>query len=182
VRLILQGLFDPSADSLYNTDTLFSYLRSSYYPYSIIDSSRSIEYDRFSFESSFLFRNAGSGNYFIVIKHRNSIETWSKTAINYIKGEKGEYDFTSSADKAFGNNMILLGSYYCIYSGDVDQNGVIDTRDLEITINDYTAGRTGYIPTDLNGNFLVDAEDLNMVFQNSTSFIFSQSPFKNNNQ
>ena len=36
------------------------------------------------------------------------------------------YDFTSAASQAFGNNMHLNGSKYCIYGGDVDQNLIVD--------------------------------------------------------
>src|SRR5437773_4373074 len=56
-------------------------------------------------------------SYYIVIKHRNSIETWSAAPVTMTNG--GSYSFSSGAGQAYGSNMIYLGnSIYGIYSGD----------------------------------------------------------------
>src|ERR1051325_9702863 len=57
--------------------------------------------------------------YYIVIKYRNTLETWSANAITM--RDTITYDFTTAASKAYSNNMT---NYYSdgpwlIYSGDV---------------------------------------------------------------
>jgi hypothetical protein len=110
------------------------------------------------------------------MKHRNSLETWSKTGITYIKGEQFHYDFTDSQNKAFGNNLIFIEPYYCIYSGDINQDGFINTNDLIKVLNDYSARLTGYVPSDINGNNIVDFQDVFIVFSNTSNFITKKTP------
>ncbi|MBK8553792.1 MAG: hypothetical protein IPL53_23175 [Ignavibacteria bacterium] len=176
VKVIVQGLLDPKNLNLFNTDTLRCYLRSIHFPYNLVDSAVSLSYDQNSFESKFIFENAQSGSYYIVMMHRNSIETWSKTGITYIRGEEFNYDFTDSETKAFGNNLFYIEPYHCIYSGDVNQDGIINTNDLLKVLNDYSNNLTGYQPSDINGNGIVDFDDVLIVFYNSSNFISRKSP------
>jgi hypothetical protein len=76
------------------------------------------------------------------------------------------YDFTSSSSQAFGNNMILNGTRWCIYSGDVDQDGVIDASDISKVDNDASASVSGYNSTDLDGDYLTDSNDLSILDNN----------------
>ncbi|MBL8008845.1 MAG: hypothetical protein JNJ56_15090, partial [Ignavibacteria bacterium] len=78
-----------------------------------------------------------SGNYYIVVKHRNSIETWSNV-VALVRGDGSVYyyDFTTAACQAFGCNQILKGTKYCIYSGDSNQDGIVDASDLSAVEND----------------------------------------------
>lgn len=62
--------------------------------------------------------------YFITVKNRNTIETWSKNTVEFENSIK-DFDFTYSAAQAFGNNQIRLGTKYCLYNGDVNQEGSI---------------------------------------------------------
>ena len=39
------------------------------------------------------------------------------------------YDFTTAQNKAYGNNLKLVNGKWCIYSGDVNQDGFIDIND-----------------------------------------------------
>lgn len=45
-----------------------------------------------------------NGEYYIVIKSRNHIETWSGLAVSFIN-DTTSYDFSVSSDRAFGNNL-----------------------------------------------------------------------------
>lgn len=54
-------------------DTIKVYLRNSASPYSIVDSSSGI-LDSVTFIAGFVFKNAVSGNYYLDIRHRNSIK------------------------------------------------------------------------------------------------------------
>ncbi|MBK7254991.1 MAG: hypothetical protein IPI04_14070 [Ignavibacteria bacterium] len=77
------------------------------------------------------------------------------------------YDFTTSASQAYGNNLKLKGSKYCAYSGDINQDGIIDASDLIKVYNDSYVGLTGrYIVSDLNGDSVVDASDISTTDNN----------------
>jgi hypothetical protein len=54
-----------------------------------------------------------NGKYYIVAKHRNHIETWSAVPVTFAN-DTTFYNFTTSADKAFGNNMKLTDPDYVI--------------------------------------------------------------------
>jgi endonuclease G, mitochondrial len=128
---------------------------------------------------TFKFNNAVNGsNYYIVVKHKNSIETWSASAQSFTSYSLN-YDFTSSDTKAYGNNLILKGSKYCIYSGDVNQDGGVDLTDLIAVGNDNMNGTPGYysgLPTDINGDTGVDLADLIIVSNNNTIGIGLNTP------
>ncbi|MBK7254237.1 MAG: hypothetical protein IPI04_10050 [Ignavibacteria bacterium] len=98
------------------------------------------------------------GVYYIVIKHRNCLETWSKSGgVTITQGSSTDYDFTTSASQAYGSNLKLKGSKYCLYSGDCNQDGVVNSIDkLQIVSK---LGNSGYIPEDINGNGFVNASD-----------------------
>jgi len=57
--------------------------------------------DSVSLTGYFAFKNAPSGTYYISLKHRNSIETWSKSGgIVFTMNSLMNYDLTSSASQA----------------------------------------------------------------------------------
>jgi len=106
-----------------------------------------------------------TGNRYIVIKHKNHVETWSQstsfsaTVINY--------NFTDAVSRAWGNNLLLTGSVYCIYSGDTNSDQYVDGFDLAITFNNNKLGAYGCQLSDINGDGFVDGFDLAMVFNNN---------------
>ena len=84
------------------------------------------------------------------------------------------FDFTNAANKAYGSNQILVDAAplrYAIYSGDVNQDGFTNLTDL-VGINNGTANfLTGYIPTDVNGDNLVDLGDILISSNNASAFV-----------
>ena len=123
----------------------------------IVDSATAV-IDSITFIASFTFKNAPSGDYYLAIVHRNSIETWSKTGgENYTRGTTTTYDFTSANTQAYGNNLKLKGGRYCLYSGDVNVSGVMNSTDR--TLIRSNVGQTGYIRFDLDGNGVVNSAD-----------------------
>lgn len=117
------------------------------------------------------------GNYFIVIKHRNTIQTWSSGAINISPLTTAFYDFTTSTSKAFGDNQKeVAAGVYALFSGDVNQDGILDLLDYFDWENDYNNFSTGYFATDINGDGLVDLIDSISIEVNTNNFIFSQFP------
>jgi endonuclease G len=72
--------------------------------------------------------------------------------------------------------MGLKDGKYCIYSGDVNQDGIIDSGDLRLIDNDYSSYLTGYLVTDLNGDNIVDSGDLAIADNNYSGYITSIVP------
>ncbi|MBI2419219.1 MAG: hypothetical protein HYV28_15225 [Ignavibacteriales bacterium] len=122
--------------------------------------------------ASLKFYNASAGTYYIIVKHRNSIETWSKTGGEALqKGVVTNYDFTINSSQAYAGNMMQKGGVWCIYSGDVNQDGIVDFTDLTLIDNDAYLFSTGYLATDLSGDQFIDFTDLTICDNNSYNFV-----------
>ncbi len=174
ITLAPEGLWNGT--NLNTSDTVRIYLRSVSSPFNLIDSSKAV-INSSTLSGAFLFSNAPAGTYYIVAKHRNSIETWSKPGGEiYTPGSAMNFDFTSAASQAYGSNLTLVGTKYCIYSGDINQDGVIDASDLSVADNDASTGESGYVITDVTGDDFVDAQDLSIVDNNSSVGIFAITP------
>ncbi|MFN3695576.1 MAG: hypothetical protein ACK4UV_11255, partial [Ignavibacterium sp.] len=104
--------------------------------------------------------------YYLVIKHRNSLETWSANPVSFLN-DIATYDFTTSSNKAFGNNLKLVGSTWCLITGDVNQDGSIEISDLVNVFINNVLNIGGYVITDLNGDLVTDINDVNIVYQNN---------------
>jgi len=176
ITLAQQGFYNTPTNSLNTRDTVRVYLRDVSPPYNIIDSGKTV-IDSLSLTGSVLFSAATTGTYYIQIKHRNALETWSKSGGElYIRGSAFSYNFTTAQSQAFGNNMILKGTKYCIYSGDVNHDGVIDGTDLGIIDNDAYNFLTGYVISDLDGNSFVDGSDYAIADNNAFNFVTKSTP------
>jgi hypothetical protein len=116
-----------------------------------------------------------SSSYYLTIKHRNSIETTSGAPVSFA-GSAVNYDFTTAATKAYGDNMKLMGTVYAIWGGDVNQDGIIDTGDMNPVENASTNFVSGYVTEDVNGDGFVDTGDMNIVENNSTNIIMAILP------
>ncbi|MBK8551048.1 MAG: hypothetical protein IPL53_08330 [Ignavibacteria bacterium] len=176
IKVMPEGFYNSASDKLNMRDTVKAYLRNVTVPFSKIDSAVSV-LDSVSFTGNFNFRNASSGTYYIQVVHRNSIETWSKAGgESMIRGVLKNYDFTSALTQAFGGNMKLTGTRYCIFGGDVNQNGNVDLTDVTLVYNDANNFKTGYVITDLTGNKITDLSDLTLVYNNSVGFVSVAKP------
>lgn len=175
VKLIPQGFYNITADKLRMKDTLKAFLRNSNSPFTITDSSAGI-LDSVTFKAGLVFRNAVSGNYYLEIRHRNSVNTWSKNCLNYSSCKNPLYDFTVSSNQAMGDNMIEINNRYCIYSGDVNKDGRIDMLDLGDIYNAQANFEEGYSQADVNGDSHIDLNDLSITFNNSLNFISCITP------
>ena len=174
IKVIPQGYYNSISRKLNMRDTAEAFLHTSSSPYDVIDSAVSV-IDSVSFTGSFKFPNASSGIYYIVLKHRNTIETWSRSGgETFTSGTIMNYDFTNAPSKAYGSNMIQVDAsplLYAIFSGDVNQDGTIDATDVSSIDNDAANFVTGYIPTDLTGDNFVDGSDFAMADNNAANFI-----------
>ncbi len=113
-----------------------------------------------------------AGNYYIVVKHRQGVETWSANPVSFL-GSTVSYNFASPGS-AFSNNEQLLDGFYTygIFSGDITssvpgtQDGYIDIFDNNDVFNLAQTGAYGYMSQDLNGDAFVDIFDMALVFNN----------------
>jgi hypothetical protein len=116
-----------------------------------------------------------NNSYYITIKTRNSIETTTATPVSFA-GATVSYNFTDVASKAFGDNQVLIGGLYCLFSGDANADGLVDSSDMINVDNLASAFGTGYLPEDVNGDGLIDSSDMIIVDNNATLFISAILP------
>ncbi len=117
-----------------------------------------------------------SGTYYISVLHRNGIETWSKNPVS-ISAFAPSYNFTTSANKAYGDNMVEVESgKWAIYSGDVNGDRNVDLLDLSEVETDINNFQYGYFVTDINGDGNVDLLDNPLLEANINAFVFSMHP------
>lgn len=117
-------------------------------------------------------------SYYIAVKHRNHVETWSKdpkvfTAIT-------SYDFSTALSKAYDDGIIApmknVGeNIYALYAGDINQDGAIDGQDMNFIDNEV--GFFGYNISDVNGDGATDGQDMNYVDNNSQLGLFFARPY-----
>jgi hypothetical protein len=112
-----------------------------------------------------------SDSYYVVIKHRNSIETWSAIPVDFGLGNTINYDFSVSASQAYGSNLKLMGTAYSVFGGDATTDGTVDGSDLAAADNASSQLLSGYNPEDVNGDGIVDGSDMAMIDNNSSAII-----------
>lgn len=179
ITLSIEGLYNSATNRLNRKDTVTAYLREAKSPFSIVDSAKAV-IDSVSLTGNFKFNNAYSGNYYIALKHRNSVQTWSKAGgENYNPMAIMKYDFSNAQNKAYGNNMLQVDSSplrFALYSGDVNQDFTIDGSDLSQISNDAENFMTGYVNSDLNGDRSVDGNDLSLAENNALNYVGAVLP------
>lgn len=129
--------------------------------------------------ASAVFSVTPNGSYYLVVKSRNAIETWSSVA-QTLSGATLSYDFTTALSKAYGQNMKLLETgVYGFYSGDLNQDGYIDIFDFPAY---DTANQSGgiydgtYVVTDINGDGYVDIFDFPIYDSNNQQNVQAVTP------
>lgn len=176
ITLIPEGFYNQVTNKLNRKDTVTAYLRNTSSPFEVVDFSKAV-IDSNTFTGNFNFANTLNGTYYIVIKHRNSIETWSKSGGEvFINGHTQNFDFTTADSQSYGNNMIQVGSKYCNYSGDVNQDGLVDMSDVSLIDNDVYSTEEGYDVTDLNGDEFVDLSDIVIADNNAFHYVSVMRP------
>jgi len=172
LKVLMEGMFWQDNNQMARNDTVSLYLRDASPPYLIVDSAK-CPINRITFFGLFNFVNAPSGTNYLVVKHHNCIETWSKAGGEPLvkDGSTYNYEFTNSITKAYGNNLKLKGTSYCMFSGDVDNSGTVDLTDVIQIYNDANNFVTGYAVTDLTGNNITDLQDIVIAYNNSSGFV-----------
>jgi len=173
---IVEGYYNAPINRLSIRDTLKVVVKRNYAPYQSLDSCKII-IDSLNFTGTAVFTNVPTGTYYLVIKGGNVLETWSKSpGVQLISGSTVSYDFSASVAQAYGSNQIVKGTKACLYSSDVNGDGIIDGMDNARVSNDAFHQLIGIVPTDLNGDRFVDGTDVVIVDVNSANYIFKRTP------
>lgn len=108
---------------------------------------------------------------YLGIQHRNSIETYSSTPVIEIPWEYN-FTFPTAATQAYGSNqMEVEPGQFALYSGDMNQDGIIDGLDYNEWESDNNNFGAGYLATDLNGDGIVDGLDFLFWEINNNNFV-----------
>ena len=144
-------------------DSISVELRQSTSPYSILYSTKSVVDTNGN--ASFVYSGFAYNNeYYLSVTGRNFLNTWSAQPL--LITNTTSYDFTNLASKAFGSNQKNIGSFFAFYSGDVNQDGNINTIDYTHMKSALTSFLTGYYVYDLNGDFMIESADFSL-FENN---------------
>ena len=165
---LIEGFYDQTGNTMVS-DTSEICIRNGSAPYQIIDSAYTVLNSNGT--GSYNFMNAVNGvNYFIVLKHRNSLETWSSSPMSF-NSNSLSYDFSTSSSQAYGNNLKQKGTRWTVYSGDVNKDQSVDLNDIVLTYNDAAVFLSGYRLTDINGDNFVDLSDIVFASNNASKFV-----------
>lgn len=125
------------------------------------------------------YNKALTGDYYRVIRHRNSIETWSFEGVDYTRGATSHFNFITPEGQAYGNNQArvsVIPLYRGMFSGDVDRDNSVDLTDVSIIENAAFNYLTGYVVQDLTGDNFVDLVDQTIADNNSFNFVVRVAP------
>lgn len=179
IKATIEGYYNSSSNLMSMKDSVKVYLRKNTTPFAIVDSAKTT-LDSAAMTMTCVFNNSASGNYYLELKHRNTIETWSKSGgESFVCGTVMNYDFTNSINKAYGNNLKQTDTSpvnFSIFSGDVNQNGNIDLSDMLLVYNAGASFSTGYKVTDVTGDYIIDLSDLLITHNNSAAFVSIITP------
>lgn len=176
LRSPLQGFYN-SLTNDQAADTIRMYLRSSVSPFAIVDSSRTVLNSNSAGALNFT-KAVNHSDYYLELKHRNSITTWSKSPKQFVNSVM-EYDFSTSGDKAFGDNLAMVDNSpitYALYGGDVNKDGFVNLNDVIQIYNNSSIYATGYIQADVTGDNAVNLNDILLAYNNSATFVQKISP------
>lgn len=162
-------------------DTIQVELAESVSPYNIVHTQLSTI--NTNGEGVFVFPPSVFGNdYYIVVKHRNSLETWSSIPLTF-DDTLLLYDFTTSAGQAYGNNLANIDGEFCLFSGDVSdgvtsgvQDGLINIDDYQLMENALLQFISTYHVSDLTGDWITETADFSLLENNVLLNLSVQRP------
>lgn len=172
LSVIPGGFYDSGTGRLNMKDTIRVYLVDSASCLRV-DSAKSTV-DSVTFGANISFSNANTGNYYMLVYHRNHLAVATRYRAAITRGSTVSYDFTTDSTKAFGFNMIKVSNSpvrWAMIPGDANRDGFVDAIDQTIWIAQN--GLDGYLPADFNGDLFVDAIDqaIWIIYNGTSSFL-----------
>jgi hypothetical protein len=164
-------------------DSVTVELHASVSPYGLIESKKGVLNTNGS--CSLAFSASRIANiYYIVLKHRNSIETWSSVPVLF--SATTSYNFTVSQSSAYGSNLVRTPDnlYWSVFSGDISdavngpghQDLLVESQDFLDMENAVSNILNGYVVQDLTGDGVVESEDFLIVENNVRMIVFGLRP------
>ncbi|MBS1516565.1 MAG: S8 family serine peptidase [Bacteroidetes bacterium] len=173
ITAMIEGFYDANSNIM-TPDTLTVNIRNASSPYNLVEQGKG--FLNTSGMAAISYNNVSNGvNYYLQVLHRNGLETWSKNTNAFILDQMN-YDFTLLPVMAYGDNMILKGTKWVFYSGDVNRDKSIDIADLALIDNDAGNFLIGYNMTDINGDGITDIADLLYADNNAANFVTAATP------
>ncbi len=171
LTMFIEGMYNAGSNAQVS-DSITVELRNASSPFAVADVAKAVAGT--SGSAVLKFASAPNGNYYIAVRHRNALETWSATALTLSRTTPASYDLSSSPAQAFGGNIIQADSSplrFAVYSGDVNQDGTVDATDVSTIDNDAANFVSGYVVTDLTGDNFVDGTDFAIADNNAANFV-----------
>lgn len=160
--------------SITDVDFITVELRDTTTPTTIIDSTTTILEANGTAMCNFM--SAPNGSYYLAVKHRNSLQTWSATSVT-VGPTVATYDFSDASSKAYGNNMFEVETgVWAFFTGDINQDGNIDNSDYSFWETDANEFGFGNYVTDLNGDGNVDNTDYSIWEKIRNNFVYVVTP------
>jgi hypothetical protein len=159
LKVYLEGFYNGTTQV---RDSMKVYLANATTPFALKDSTNAILDS--TGNTLISFANANNGNYYIIVKHRNHLETWSAAPQVFATNSTTIFNFTDNITKAYGSNMKQVGSVFVLYGGDANQDGYVNGTDYPIFKSQF--GLSGYLPADFNGDGFVDGYDAPILYNN----------------
>lgn len=180
VKLFIQGYYlggNQMQPVLYNqgvsgstteTELITVELHAATAPYSVIATSSCLLQTNGTATAN--FSTSYSGSYYVVVRTRNGLTTWSANPITI--PSSSTYDFSIANAQAFGNNQVEVATgVWALYSGDINQDFTVDVFDYLLMEPDIVTGVFGFVNTDSNGDGVVDLFDYLIIEPNITNGI-----------
>ncbi len=165
-------------------DTMIMELAQPNYPYDILYIDKSV----IDINGNGIFHFTTTPDYdryYLILRHRNAIETWSSSPVP-VKDLLSDYHFNTSINQAYGNNLADLGDgNFALFSGDIidattstvgRQDGVVESSDYGEMENAVYFTYLGYMPQDISGDGVVESSDYVLEENNVYYIIFSMHP------
>lgn len=166
----IQGFYKPATNSMIR-DTVRVKLYNS--AGTVIIDSAKIYLDTLGKGRMYFRTAANSTAYYLVIMHRNLIDTWGASTSTF-SNLYLTYDFTNAKTKAYGSNLVQVDNSpveFAGYNCDVNKDGYVDAGDIVGVYNDINNFVSGYVNTDTNGDDFIDAADLILTYNNLNDFV-----------
>jgi hypothetical protein len=117
-------------------------------------------------------------SFYLKITGRNILETWTAAPVQ-ITSPFTSMDLSADAATVYGGNQAQVSTgpdRWALWSGDVNQDDLIESTDYTQLENDVQQFLFGYVPSDLTGDGLVEASDYALVENNLILFLFAITP------
>ncbi len=164
-------------------DSITVELHSAVSPYALIESKKGVLNTNGSCSLDFSSSRIAN-SYYIVLKHRNSIDTWSSVPVLF--SATTAYNFTLNQSSAYGSNLVRTPDnlYWSVFSGDISdpstglghQDQLIESQDFLDMENAVSNILSGYVVQDLTGDGVVESEDFLIVENNVRAIVFGMRP------